>query len=87
MWNNTTRIFGREHPIELSGDGIMRMTAHDYLLAGATDIDKLFGALRPSVAGREIPSRKRLMSMTTRDGRRVAGATTPAGKRSLSQNC
>ena len=35
-----------EHPIELSGDGIMRqakMTAHDYLLAGIKDIDELFG--------------------------------------------
>jgi hypothetical protein len=35
-----------EHPIELSGEGIMRqakMTAHDYLPAGTTNIDELFG--------------------------------------------
>jgi hypothetical protein len=33
-----------EHPIELSGEGIMRqakMTAHDYMLAAITDIRRL----------------------------------------------
>jgi hypothetical protein len=39
--------FRGPHPIELSGQEILeqaKMTAHDYLLAGMTDIDKLFGA-------------------------------------------
>jgi hypothetical protein len=43
-----------EHPIELSGDGIMRqakMTAHDYLLAGIADVEELF---KPGVYDRPV---------------------------------
>src|SRR5262249_42486290 len=40
------KSFDDEHPIELSGDGIVwqaKKAAHDYLVAGIADIDKLFG--------------------------------------------